>query len=196
MPKGQCLRQEILECSLENFRKSQPNDYDKVVVGAAIFESSSDSNLLPTPRLLLLKRAAHEKQFPNVFELPGGHVEPQDSSIQHAIVREVQEETGLDVTDIITELEPMLYTTEEKSFSDISREAPISKSTIQLNYIVSVSGYDVKLNPDEHSDHSWTTEQNVAELPMSSKMRIVVHEAFRWAVEYTQPGLNESEKGP
>lgn len=49
-----------------------------------------------------------------MFEIPGGKVDPEDLSIKHAVIRKVKEETGLDVKEIIAELEPMIYTTEKK----------------------------------------------------------------------------------
>lgn len=61
-----------------------------VVAGVIIFES----------RILLGRRADH-KSNPGKWEFPGGKVEPGESSFD-AIVRELQEELGLQVTPIRT----------------------------------------------------------------------------------------------
>jgi 8-oxo-dGTP pyrophosphatase MutT (NUDIX family) len=128
-----------------------------------------------------LKRAAHEVYFPNVFELPSGKVDPEDLTIKHALAREVQEETGLDITGIIAELKPMVYTTEKTVVDDTGREILVSKSAIQLNYIVSVSNGDVKLNADEHPESSWATEGELQGLNITSAMRVVIQDTFEWA---------------
>ncbi|KIW35360.1 uncharacterized protein PV07_02059 [Cladophialophora immunda] len=132
-------------------------------------------------RSLLLKRAAHESYFPNVFELPSGKVDPGDATLGHALAREVEEETGLDVTDILAELKPMIYMTEKTVVDDAGREVLVSKSAIQLNYIVSVSGREVTLSPEEHSESCWATEEEVGGWDMTSAMRAVVREALEWA---------------
>ncbi|MFW5708773.1 MAG: NUDIX hydrolase [Chloroflexota bacterium] len=49
--------------------------------------------------VLLMKRASHRRIFPNRYNGVGGHIERDEDPLT-AIVREVKEETGLDVTDI------------------------------------------------------------------------------------------------
>ncbi|MCJ1430134.1 hypothetical protein MMC29_008049 [Sticta canariensis] len=56
----------------------------------------------------------------------------------------MKEETGLDVMEILAELEPMIYTTEKTVADATGRETlQISKRAISLNYIVAVSDGDV-----------------------------------------------------
>lgn len=66
-----------------------------IAVGAFIFSPSSS--------LLLIRRALTEPAFPGIWEVPGGGVEapPEDATLLDAVVREVKEETGLTVTNII-----------------------------------------------------------------------------------------------
>lgn len=45
-------------------------------------------------RILLMKRAVERKLFPDMWEVPGGHVDPQETPAT-AIIRETEEETGL-----------------------------------------------------------------------------------------------------
>lgn len=179
LPVGKSVNKQLLNSSADEFRKLQPSasgqSYDKIVVGAATLQSSE------TPRILLLKRAAHEPYFPNVFELPSGKVDPGDPSLEHALVREVYEETGLHVTEILTELKPMIYTTEKTIVNDTAREILVTKSAIQLNYVVSVSDGEVKLSADEHSESCWASERELGELDITEAMKSVIGEAFEWA---------------
>ena len=184
-PVGKPVNTQILSSSADDFRKLQPaasgHPYDKVVVGAATLRHTSDLTLSNTLKILLLKRAPHEPYFPNVFELPSGKVDPSDPTIEYALAREVQEETGLDITKVLAELKPMIYTTEKSVIDDTGRESLVSKSAIQLNYVVSVSGGEVKLSADEHSESKWATEEDLGDLDITSEMRAVIQEAFEWA---------------
>ncbi|KAH6716180.1 hypothetical protein BKA61DRAFT_672462 [Leptodontidium sp. MPI-SDFR-AT-0119] len=165
---GQSVNPQILNFSREEFRQHQlsatKQSYDKIVVGAAVLRDASAFHKIPS--ILLLKRAAHEVYFPSVFKLPGGKVDPDDPTIKHA-----------------SQLKPMIYTTEKAVVNDTGREILVSKSCIQLNYVVSVadSDADVKLNAEEHSESTWVTEGELDSLDITSAMRIVIREAFGWA---------------
>jgi 8-oxo-dGTP pyrophosphatase MutT (NUDIX family) len=182
---GKSINQDTLNASGEEFRKSQPSatgqPYDKVVVGAAASRYASGSSFPNLPRILLLKRAAHEVHFPNIFELPSGKVDPDDPTIKHALIREIQEETGLDVIEIVAELKPMIYTTEKMVVDKAGRAALLSKSAIQLNYVISISEGDVKLSAEEHSESTWATEEELDGLNITTETRAVVQGAFTWA---------------
>ncbi|KAI5799080.1 NUDIX hydrolase domain-like protein [Geopyxis carbonaria] len=69
---------------------------------STLSSSPSTTTTAPTaaPRLLLLRRAATEPAFPNLWEVPGGGCEPDDATLLHTVVREVQEEAGLTVTAV------------------------------------------------------------------------------------------------
>ena len=184
-PVSKPVNMQVLNSSADDFRKLQPaasgHPYDKVVVGAATLRYTLDLTSSKMPSILLLKRAPHEPYFPNVFELPSGKVDPNDPTIKYALAREVHEETGLDITEVLAELKPMTYVTEKNVVDDTGRESLFSKSAIQLNYVVSVSGDKVKLSADEHSESYWATEDDLGELDITGEMRAVIQEAFEWA---------------
>ena len=184
-PVGKPVNMQFINSSADEFRKLQPaasgHPYDKVVVGAATLRYALNSTSPKNPSILLLKRAPHEPYFPNVFEVPSGKVDPNDPTLKYALAREVQEETGLDVTKVLAELKPMIYTTEKMVLDDTGREFLVSKSAIQLNYVVSVSGGEVKLSADEHSESYWATKEDLSDLNITSEMRAVIEEAFEWA---------------
>ncbi|CAL4193667.1 unnamed protein product, partial [Meganyctiphanes norvegica] len=74
-----------------------PSDiYERGIdVGVAVILETSDN------KVLLTKRAMHMRTFPGVWVPPGGHIE-QDESLETAVLRELQEETGLDVISNIS----------------------------------------------------------------------------------------------
>lgn len=178
IPLGTSVNQRIIKSSREEFNELHfsisRKRYDKVVVGAAAIQ-----HIGKDPSILLLKRAAHEVYFPNVFELPSGKIDREDQSIKHALIREVKEETGLDITKINMELEPMIYTTEKTVVNEVGQKTLVSKSAVQLSYLVSVSGDDVKLSEQEHSESIWATKEELDGLEVTDKMKLVIQEAFR-----------------
>jgi 8-oxo-dGTP pyrophosphatase MutT (NUDIX family) len=125
---------------------------EKVAVGAAVYRSIGSP---ATTHVLIVQRADEkkEKDYPNSFELPGGsvlrsvnveimlrnyfsHVDEEDESILHAVARELFEETGLTVTEIVGEFPGFSYN---------------GNKTIQLNFAVKVEkSSEVKLNSLEH----------------------------------------------
>lgn len=72
---------------------SQNTEYTKLAVSSYIFKSSS--SLTPGLHLLIVQRAASERSFPNLWEVPGGSCEASDPTILHSLARETFEETGL-----------------------------------------------------------------------------------------------------
>ena len=181
IPLGSSVNQ-LINSSREEFDKlhfsASQQRYDKIVVGAAAIRHIGKG-----PSVLLLKRAAHEVYFPNVFELPSGKIDREDQSIKHALVREVKEETGLDITEIKMELKPMIYATEKTVVNEVGQKTLVSKVAVQLNYLVSLSGGDVKLSEQEHSESIWATEEELSRLEVTSQMKVVIEEAFRCFIQ-------------
>ena len=136
------------------------------VIGAAIFQTTTgESN---PPKLLLVKRAATESSFANHWELPGGGIESTDGCVWDAVVREVKEETGLDVTGLVGRIDDMEWQGR-------------SRHHIQLNYVVGVEQEDrITLNPDEHGESKWVEMDEVKQLYMSQEMRVLVEDAFQY----------------
>lgn len=75
---------------------SQHKQYTNLAVGSFIFASSTSP--ASAPRLLIVQRAASERGFPNLWEVPGGSCEVSDPTILHSLARETFEETGLRLT--------------------------------------------------------------------------------------------------
>ena len=62
-----------------------------VDVGAAMILESCDG------KVLLIRRAAHLRTFPGIWVPPGGHAE-ENESLYEAALRELHEESGLEIT--------------------------------------------------------------------------------------------------
>ena len=167
------LSMSLSQCR-DTYRDEKGRPYDKIVIGALIFEKASPV----TPKLLLLKRAEHEEHYPNIFEIPGGKVEDEDLTIRDAVKREVMEETGLQVEEISAATTPFSYTIERKVPGDESGLERVLRTSLQFNFVCDVTGYDFKVDPDEHSEGRFAARAELAELNMTEQMREVAEEAF------------------
>jgi len=166
MSKSQCR---------ETYRNNNNQPYDKIVIGAIIFDKSTSE-----PRkVLLLKRAAHENHYPNIFEIPGGNVEDTDATIRDAVIREVLEETGLQVSEITAAVRPFTYSMEKKVVDEETEEvSSILRTSLQLKFVCEVMKFNFEINADEHSEGRFVARDKVAELNVTEQMRAVMGEAF------------------
>ena len=156
--------------------------FSNVAVGACIFtptiEHQSSSS---PPRLLLVQRAATERGFPNLWEVPGGSAEIDDPTVLHSVAREVFEETGLRLTRFVRavgagvqfttggtdtwmklsfEIEvqedvrsTVAGTADGKCLSDAAFDDVMTEET--------VGNATVKLDPAEHQAFRWLTEEEL-----------------------------------
>lgn len=51
-------------------------------------------------KVLLIKRADDEEVFPGFWGIPGGTVEPTDATLEAALIRECEEEVGVEIQNI------------------------------------------------------------------------------------------------
>ena len=73
------------------------------------------------------------------------------TSLKHALAREVEEETGLNVSRVIAEL-PTSCTRQRSRCQVVMEQAQsIRKSCVQLNFVVEAEADVIHVNPDEHS---------------------------------------------
>lgn len=148
--------------------------YDKLVVGAIIFHPSST-----TPKIFLVKRAAHETAFPNIFEIPGGKIDDTDIDILHGLGREVREETNMSFDTVSGCTEPLTYAI-EKTVREGDKDVTSRTMSTQLNYVCEVADSDFRVDPREHSEGVWASRDEAAGLVMTDEMRGVVENAFKW----------------
>jgi len=117
-------------------------------------------------KLLIVKRAKNETFLAEFYEIPGGKVEFGESPAE-ALVREVKEETNLDVKVI----KP--YST----FSYVSSNG--EKHTIDIQYIVEpIENLENITLSHEHDDYTWITKEEVDNFKFSDQMKEVIEKGF------------------
>ena len=106
-------------------------------------------------RVLILLRRQDAEVFPGIWELPSGGVQ-QDESLEQALVREVREETGID----IIVLEPV------NCFIYLSKNR---QRTLQINYRAHLASPDSQVVrfSSEHSDARWVNVDDIEDYPMT-----------------------------
>ncbi|RCV49263.1 NUDIX domain-containing protein [Marinitenerispora sediminis] len=114
------------------------------VVGAVVLDDRG--------RAFAQRRSPGRRLFPDCWDIVGGHVEPGETVLD-ALVREIREETGWRLTEVLADLGRLVWTPED----GIERH--------EVDYLVRVSG-DLSapaLEPEKHTAFVWATE---ADLPM------------------------------
>lgn len=126
--------------------------WNGVATAAYIFDADN--------RILLIQRAAHDN-MPNLWETPGGSVDKEDESILHGCAREVREEAGLTVRRVVR-----LVTEGSDDRPPWAILVSFTGKTVfcQFGFEVEVEqgpGEEVRLDPEEHQDYMWVTEEEV-----------------------------------
>jgi len=131
----------------------------KVVCGAAVMNGG---------KVLVIRRSLKEETFPGMWELPSGKKENLESPDQ-AMVREVKEETGLDVT-AGSPFQVFSYSVE--------KEYEI-RDTTQINYKVKLADSNPKIVlSTEHEAFAWVTLQDVSRYDLSVETKNVLKLVF------------------
>ena len=105
--------------------------------------------------ILIVKRHPKSKTDPEMWELPGGKVE-RGEFFADALVREIKEETNLDV--------------EIGDFCEAVQNDYSHKRTVQLMmYLINVEG-EVKIS-DEHTEFMWASIEKMKTLEISTSLK-------------------------
>jgi len=130
----------------------------KIVLGGVVIKDG---------KILILQRHENEEIYPGMWELPSGKrelLEPWDDSL----MREIKEETGIDV-EIIMPFSVFDY--------QIEKEKEIHDST-QINFLVKpIKGAEVKLS-NEHQNHAWISKEEIDKYNLTKATKIVIKKAF------------------
>lgn len=107
-------------------------------------------------RLLLVHRSPQRLHFPDVWDLPGGHVDPGELPAA-AVVRELREELGVEVTE--PPGPPMT-------------ELHISAISMKIWLFETWTGTPANTAPEEHDAIGWFTKDQLGDL-------VFAHAGFR-----------------
>ena len=108
-------------------------------------------------QILILRRSKTDKHRPLHWDLPGGHIDPSDNSLEDGAVRELQEEAGI-----------------EASIGDlIFIDSRNRKKSTRHTFVTTKWTGKVKLKPNpktditEHDEYKWATIDEIKELEQS-----------------------------
>ncbi|MGN0919868.1 MAG: NUDIX domain-containing protein [Alphaproteobacteria bacterium] len=101
-------------------------------------------------RFLIVKRSENDDFLPNYWEFPGGGVETSEN-LEDALIRELKEEIGIDLTH-----NPKKLIGVSEEFMDKGK----TERYLQLNYKIELSNEPkITLSP-EHKVYDWATEDD------------------------------------
>ncbi|GAA3761447.1 NUDIX hydrolase [Salinactinospora qingdaonensis] len=117
-------------------------DHRRWVVGAVILDGHG--------RAFAQRRAPHRRIFPDSWDIVGGHVEPGETIVA-ALRREIAEETGWQLTEIVADLGSLDWTPDD----GVVRH--------EVDYLVRVAGdLDAPaLEWDKHTEFAWVEESDL-----------------------------------
>ena len=108
-------------------------------------------------QILILRRSKTDKHKPMSWDLPGGHIDPSDNSIEAGAARELHEEAGLTVA-----LNDLTYVAKR------DLEKAIRYIFVATNWTGEI---ELKPNPKtditEHDDYKWAAIDEIKELEQS-----------------------------
>jgi 8-oxo-dGTP diphosphatase len=127
---------------------------DRVCVGAVLIRVV-DHGRDEAALVLLGRRAANREFYPDVWDVPGGHLEPGESSEQ-ALVRELREEIGVTPTAWA-------------SLGEFRESLPGGNGSIVLHLyaVTSWNGTPRNLSPEEHSEVAWFAVEDACRLTLA-----------------------------
>jgi nucleoside triphosphatase len=133
----------------------QPQIFPEPIVGAIIINDEG--------KVLLLK----SHKWKDMYIIPGGHIELGET-IEGALIREVKEETGLDIFDIdFLDFQESIF--HNKFF--------IKRHFIFLDFVCKTKGNNVVLD-NEAENYLWASIENVFELPLVSNTKVTLQKYF------------------
>lgn len=130
----------------------------KVVLGGVVARGE---------KVLILQRHKNERVYPGMWELPSGKRENLESS-EASLVREVREESGLDV-EMLALVSVFDY--------QVEKHDELHDST-QINFLVKpLDSKDVSLG-SEHQAFAWITPEEIDSFNITEATRDVIKKAF------------------
>ena len=176
----------------ESLLKANPHITD-AACGAFVFISDSNAttpsepqspNGHPAagPRVLILQRASNlpESLCPNTWDFPGGHYETTDACLFDAVAREVLEETGLHVSEIVQHAGTQLWSKGPENGSRKWGKFCFIVKVTEAEGISDTTSIKITCAPKEHDRHAWATLDELKEFNfIGTNGTRVIKEAFK-----------------
>ncbi len=146
---------------LQNLHTKAENDNKQIVVSALIVRNG---------QIFVQRRSADRKLFPNGWDIVGGHLE-EGETIKEALAREIYEETGWSLEEIITHI---------LSFDWLGD----GQEKREFAFLVKVKGdlNNPKLEKDKHSAYLWIKESEI-EILADNKNDMYIYNLVKKAFE-------------
>ncbi|KAH7244054.1 NUDIX hydrolase domain-like protein [Fusarium redolens] len=129
--------------------KTHDKTWDSLATGALVFDTSN--------RILLLQRAPDDS-MPNRWEIPGGACDDEDETVLYGCARELWEEAGLRLRHIRRVIPDGANGKPGAVFTNRTGKRFFCKFSFEVDVEDTA---EVKLDPKEHQDYVWATEEEV-----------------------------------
>ncbi|KAF7543969.1 hypothetical protein G7Z17_g10315 [Cylindrodendrum hubeiense] len=129
--------------------KLNEKTWDGLASGALVFDDKD--------RILLVQRAPNDS-MPNLWEIPGGAVDDDDPSVLYGCARELWEEAGLVARHVKHVIPDGFNGKPGAVFTNRTGKIFWCKFSFEVDVI---DTREVKLDPNEHQDFVWATEEEV-----------------------------------
>lgn len=128
-----------------------------IATGVAVFRDN---------KLLVVRRVSEDDFLGGEWELPGGGVDDGET-IEQGAIRELFEETGLIVDQVIG------------TFKGFDYKTPKKPKVRQINYKITAKSGKIRLDPTEHDAHQWIVASDIPKLKTNSVMQECLYNAFK-----------------
>lgn len=185
---------------LDKLQKNLENQNQKIIVDCLIFNENN--------QILVQKRSATRRLFPNCWDLVGGHLESGDT-IWSTISKEILEETGLEnakvleLMDIVDcqDLEKLTFDSNLKTQNLNSGNLILESGKVEnletqklekisnnsqkviLQFLVKVQGaVNLQLEKDKASEFRWVASDNLEFLKENRTAEFYIHDSVQKAL--------------
>ncbi|MBQ1009855.1 NUDIX domain-containing protein [Micromonospora sp. M51] len=110
--------------------------------------------LVTNGAVLLVHRSPARRAYPDLWDLPGGHVDAGESELQ-ALAREMHEELGVHIV-----------ARSSSRLGDLRAGSGEDAVNVGVWHIADWVGSPTNRAPEEHDDIAWATLSQMAELPL------------------------------
>ena len=119
-------------------------------------------------KILIIQRSPDEDVFHNLWEIPSGKREPFEKS-KDALIRELEEETGLKVKPIAP-VDVFEFKVEKENET---------RDATQISFLCELIGKPKVQLSSEHQDFAWVTEGQLDDYNLSKETRGAISKAFK-----------------